>query len=100
MRPFLVSGPLVPEKLFIRENTGTFHCSPFGVSIPLVPAFDTNMEFSRLRDKLADNPLRLPGRSISLLGLGYVTQTTSDLLHLRWRKVFSPSAESELREKH
>jgi hypothetical protein len=29
-----------------------------------------------------------------------VTQTTSDLLHLRWRKVFSPSAESELREKH
>ena len=28
-----------------------------------------------------------------------VTQTTSDLLHLRWRKVFSPSAESEVPEK-
>ena len=29
-----------------------------------------------------------------------VTQTTSDLLHLRWRKVFSPAKESELPEKH
>jgi hypothetical protein len=29
-----------------------------------------------------------------------VAQTTSDLLHLRWRKVFSPSNESELPEKH
>jgi hypothetical protein len=29
-----------------------------------------------------------------------VAQTTSGLLHLRWRKVFSPSKESELPKKH
>src|SRR3954451_15052928 len=29
-----------------------------------------------------------------------VTQTTSNLLHLRWGKVFSPSAKSQLPEKH
>ena len=29
-----------------------------------------------------------------------VTQTTSDLLHLRWGKVFAPAKESELPEKY
>lgn len=107
----------MPEKV-IREILARSLCSPFrspaclrrqhtsNVSIPLVPAFDTNMEFSRLKDRLADNLLRLSGRfrshdcSRSPVHIGYVTQTTSDLIHLRWRKVFSPSAESELPEKH